>query len=121
MKLNQSNGVRDMKTLSFTKAEINKLQKQYPLGSDFNQKIVVKVFNPYGSQTWYIMNQDPDDPDYLWGVADLGYGIEMGSISLSELTNLRVKPFNMPLERDRYFTQITVNELYEKINSGVHV
>ena len=110
-----------MKTLKFTKANEKKLQKQYPMGSDFEQNIVVKVFNPYGGGTWYIMNQDPNDTDYLWGVVDLGYGPEMGSISLRELQELRVPPFNLPLERDQGFYELTVTELYEKLNNGIHV
>lgn len=67
------------------------------------------------------MNQDPSDPDYLWGVVDLGYGPEMGSISLSELKSVRGS-FGLGLERDMYFDdKITVKELYEKLNNGEHV
>ena len=109
--------------IKFTNPEQALLFKQYDLGSSFKQKIAVKIFNPYGGQTWYIMNQDPENQDYLWGVVVLfaDVGPEMGSISLSELTELKVPPFGMGLEKDKYFDQITVDELYEKLNNGVHV
>ena len=46
----------------FTKEIESKLQKQYPLGNELeNQMVVCKVFNPYGRGTWYIINQDPED------------------------------------------------------------
>jgi hypothetical protein len=59
-------------------------RSQYPRGSDMEQKIVAKFFNPTGSWTWYLMNQDPDDPDYLWGIVK-GFEVEIGSFSLSDL------------------------------------
>jgi hypothetical protein len=40
---------------------------------------------------------------------------------LDELKSIRIKPFNLPLERDRWFSPITVKELYEKLNKGEHV
>jgi len=110
-----------MKVLKLTKQQTAKLQKQYPLGSSFDQKVIVKVFNPYGAGTWYLINQDPNDPNYLWCVAEIGHEHEMGSVSLSELQSIRVKPFNLPLERDLYFDEMPVKELWNKLNEGVHV
>ena len=103
-----------------TKQQQTKLQKQFPMGSDFKQKVVAKVFNPSGAGTWYLINQDPDDPDYLWCVADLGFGHEMGSVSLSELESVK-GAFGLPMERDRYFDEMTVQELWDKLNAGEHV
>jgi len=103
-----------------TKQQQTKLQKQYSKGSDFSQKVIAKVFNPSGAGTWYLINQDPDDPDYLWCVADLGMGHEMGSVLLSELESVR-GTFGLPLERDKWFDEMTVTELYKKLNAGEHV
>ncbi len=101
----------------FTNAIEQELQKQFPMGSSLEQQVVVKIFNPFGSWTWYIMNQDPHNPDYLWGIVN-GFEVEMGSISKSELEGLRVPPFNMPLERDLYFKQVSAKEIWEKLNNG---
>jgi len=111
-----------MKLLKLTKAETTKLQKQYSMGTSFDQMVVAKVFNPYGRHTWYLLNQDPNDPDYLWTVATDPQGLpEMGSCLLSDLMNTRIGAYRLPLERDKYFHPITVKELYEKLNRGEHV
>lgn len=90
-----------------------KAQAQYKLGSDMNQIIVAKFFDPSGSWTWYLMNQDPKDPDYLWGIVD-GFEVEMGSFSLSELESYRGL-FGLGIERDLYFEPIKASELWEKL------
>jgi hypothetical protein len=94
-------------------------RKQYPLGSSFDQKIVAKFFDPTGSWTWYLMNQDPEEPDYLWGIVN-GFEIEMGSFSLSELQSVRGK-FGLGIERDIHFRPMPVRELWEKLHEGKHV
>ena len=113
-----------MKLLNFTAAQTKALQKQFPLGADFEkQKVIAKVFDPCGSWTWYIMNQDPNDPDYLWGIVK-GFEIETGSISFSELQATR-RPVKMggviPLERDLHFKPMNAKELWEKLQRGEHV
>lgn len=104
-----------------TKSIEKRLQNQFSKGSSFNQKVVAKLFNPVGAGTWYLLNQDPNDPDYLWCVADMGYGHEMGSVLLSELKSV-TGLFGLGIERDLYFDdKMTVKELYEKLNNGEHV
>ena len=94
-------------------------QKQFPMGSDFSQKIVAKFFDPTSNWTWYIMNQDPNDTDYLWGIVD-GYDVEMGSISLSELKSSRGK-FGLGIERDLHFPEMTAQEVWDKLHHNEHV
>ncbi len=68
-----------------------------------NAKPVLKLFNPCGAATWLISERDPDDPDILFGLCDLGFGSpELGSVSLSEIESLRL-PFGLRIERDRHF------------------
>lgn len=110
----------------FTKALETKLQKAYgKYSTDEDPMIIMKIFNPYGNQTWYIMNQDPEDHDYLWGYGDLGYGIDAtpGSMSKSEFESIRVNVFGqrLPLERDMYFDPIPASELRRKLENGEHV
>lgn len=102
-----------------TKAIEKLAQAQYNRGNDLNQKVVAKFFDPTGSWTWYLMNQDPDDKDYLWGIVK-GYEVETGSFSLSELQTFRGK-WGLGIERDLSFTPMTAKELLDKLEQGVHV
>ena len=64
---------------------------------------VLKLFSPVGSATWLITEMDPDDNDYLFGLADLGLGFpELGGIGLCELQSFR-GPLGLGIERDLYF------------------
>lgn len=91
-----------------------KAEKQYAFGNDWEkQKIVAKFFDPCGSWTWYLMNIDPSDGDYCWGIVK-GFEVECGSFSLSELQNYRGK-FGLGIERDLYFDPIPVKDLWDKL------
>jgi hypothetical protein len=71
-----------------------------------DHKPVVKVFNPYGGATWLLTESDPDEPDRLFGLCDLGMGEpELGYVLRSELEGLRISigGHGLPLERDQYF------------------
>jgi hypothetical protein len=64
---------------------------------------VVKLFLPDAGATWLISEADPDDPDRLFGLCDLGLGFpELGYVSLAEITALRGK-LGLPVERDLTF------------------
>jgi predicted ABC-type ATPase len=103
----------------FTPAIDKKLFEQYEeFGGDISQQdVVVKIFNPYGSGTWYIINSDPEDPNYLWGIVDL-FEVEMGSISRDELVSLRIPPLGVKLERDLSFKPINAQELFTRLRDG---
>lgn len=102
----------------FTKEIDKQLFAQYAKGSDLeNQKVIAKIFNPYGRGVWYIINSDPNDPDYLWAIVDL-FDVEVGSVSRSELETLKVPPFRLGLERDMSFTPINAAELFKGASQG---
>jgi hypothetical protein len=104
----------------FTKEIDSKLFEQYKMGSDLEkQKVVAKIFNPYGRGTWYLLNSDPQDPDYIWAIVDF-FEVEMGSVSRSELEGIKVPPFGLGLERDMSFTPINAKELFEGLLNGEH-
>ena len=64
---------------------------------------VVKFFDPCGGATWLITQMDPDEPDILFGLCDLGLGFpELGSVRLSELEGVE-GPLGLGIERDLYF------------------
>jgi len=66
-----------------------------------DKQVVVKFFNPLGSQTWEIVEgSQQDSGDWLlFGKCDLGYGAEWGYVSLSELQAIKL-PMGMGIERD---------------------
>ncbi len=65
---------------------------------------VVKFFYPAGAATWLVTEADPDEPDILFGLCDLGHGFpELGSVRLSELENFQGQ-LGLGIERDRFFT-----------------
>jgi len=102
-----------------TKEIERKAQAQFSKGSDMDQMVVAKFFDPCGSWTWYLMNQDPDAPDYLWGIVK-GFEVEMGSFSLSELQSVR-RQFGLGIERDKYFTPKPAKEVWDRLNNGEHI
>ena len=64
---------------------------------------VVKIFNPCGGATWLLTESDPDEPDRLFGLCDLGHGYpELGYVSRHELETTRGR-FGLHMERDRWF------------------
>ena len=93
-----------------TKAIENAMNK-YPLysqdGKGDEAKVLFKVFNPYGGQSWYVLeagevsNGDRELFVYSTCGREGGYGYMM----LSDLTETKVRVFGhlMPLERDLYF------------------
>ena len=103
-----------------TKEIIEKAIKQYPLGADMDtQQIVAKFFNPTGSWSWYLMNLDPEDPDYAWGIVD-GYEVEVGSWSMGELQQMKVS-FGLGIERDLGFQPRPAMEVWGALLQGKHV
>jgi len=103
----------------FTKDIDRKLFAQYPKGASLDtQYAVAKIFNPYGRGRWYLLNSDPNDPDYIWAIVQMGNIVEMGSVSRRELEQLRVSQFRLPLERDLGFRQVRANELYVGLARG---
>lgn len=64
---------------------------------------VVKLFTPDAAATWLLTEIDPHNPDVAFGLCDLGLGEpELGSVSLSELSNVRGK-LGLPVECDMSF------------------
>ena len=100
--------------LLITKAQRRRLLRN-GARRDADHPPVVKIFSPIGAATWLISEMDPQEPDILFGLCDLGLGFpELGYVSLHELESVRVEfgikgPDNtrrggsLPLERDLHF------------------
>ena len=95
-----------------TKAITNRAIKQYPLGSDMEQMVVAKFFNPVGLGVWYLMNMHEDN-DYCWGICHI-FEWEMGSFSINELKSLEL-PFGLNIERDKFFKPVKAIDLWTKL------
>lgn len=65
------------------------------------------------------MNQDPEDPDYLWGIVK-GFEVECGSFSLSELQSAK-GPLGVGIERDLHFKPILAKEVWKRLLAGEHI
>ncbi|MBR1240266.1 DUF2958 domain-containing protein [Bradyrhizobium sp. AUGA SZCCT0274] len=73
------------------------------LADESDHAPVVKLFTPDGAATWLISEVDPDDPDRLFGLCDLGQGYpELGYVSLAEISAVRGR-LGLPVERDLHF------------------
>ena len=60
----------------------------------------VKLFNPTGSWTWYVVEYDPETR-HARGLVD-GFEREVGSFSMAELVEFRGN-MGLPIERDLYW------------------
>ena len=85
--------------------EIEKAIKNTPYGSTENvelddKKVIARFFNPTGVGTWYVLEDDDwENGRVVFGAATLGYGLELGSISIDELESLKL-PLGLTIERD---------------------
>ncbi len=98
----------------FTKEIERKAQAQYYLGSDLDKQLVVaKFFNPLGAGTWYLINQDPNDQEYCWGICHI-FETEVGSFSKSDLETYKGN-LGIGIERDLGFVETNAKELFHKL------
>jgi hypothetical protein len=103
----------------FTKDIDKKLFQQYDMGSNLEkQKVIAKIFNPYGNSRWFLINSDPNDSNYIWAIVQMGDIVEVGSVSRKALETARVGRFRFPLERDLGFIRVNAAELFRGLNQG---
>lgn len=73
------------------------------LRPDTDHLPVVKLFTADAGATWLLTECDPDEPDRLFGLCDLGLGCpELGYVSLAEIMEIRGR-LGLPVERDIHF------------------
>ena len=77
--------------------------------------VCVKIFNPYGSGTWYLTEFDGED--IFFGLCCI-HEAELGYVSLSELESLKIKVggYGLPLERDKYWHGSLADAIAEERN-----
>jgi len=88
--------------------------ENYPLysqESNEDPEIIVKLFDAYGSATWYLTEYDPNDQIAFGYVTGL-HEDEWGYVSLRELEEIRHPQLGLPrIERDRHFAQAGFKEV----------
>ncbi|MBU2514081.1 DUF2958 domain-containing protein [bacterium] len=84
----------------------------YPLYSQEHEDdpiVIAKLFDPFGSATWYLLEYDPVEKitfGYLTGTtAD-----EFGYVSLTEMESIQ-GPLGIGIEQDIYFVQKRLSEV----------
>jgi len=92
-----------------TKTIEKKLRKNSANQYKTDNKAVLKVFNPTGSQSWYL--SELDDNNVAFGICDLGFGTpEYGYVSLTELQEVK-GAYGIGMERDMYFDASSLPEI----------
>jgi hypothetical protein len=93
--------------------EFKKLFENYPFCSQVsskNPKVIAKLFDSFGSATWYLTEYSALENTAFGYVTGLTYD-EWGYISLNELENIRHSSGIPRIERDIYFSPCTISEL----------
>ena len=89
-------------TAAIEKKLIANFTKNSESETSIDFKPVVKFFGG-GACTWLFTEYNPVDRTFF-GLCDLGLGFaELGYVSRDELEAIRFKPFNLPVERDRFW------------------
>lgn len=82
------------------------------IANDDDPMVLVKLFNPTGIGTWYLMSYDPDDR-VSFGLCHL-FEWELGNVWLSELVTFRGL-MGLPIERDIHFTPARLSEVKKQV------
>lgn len=85
-------------------------------------KVPLKLFNPLGSQTWYIFQYD-QEKELAYGLIDLGNHeeAELGYIDIKELKQMEL-PLGLGIDRDiNWDPEITLKEVVTTVKSGEHM
>jgi len=98
-----------------TKEIKNKLPKLYETESVplKEKEVICKFFNPCGAETWYVIEGQQEEDDFIfWGLVDL-HEQEFGYFSLNELESINL-PFGLGIERDMHFEPNKAAQFWNK-------
>jgi len=96
-----------------TKKMEKNLPKLYSQENVKNPMVVAKFFHPFSNWTWYVIEGEKRDNDFLFfGLVD-GHEAELGYFTLSQLQSIK-RPIGV--ERDLYFTPKRLSEVKKEIN-----
>ena len=96
-----------------TKEIQNKLPALYSQDGKGDEAIAqVKFFTPDSNWTWFASEYDPETKTFFGLVS--GMETELGYFNLDELSSVR-GPMGLPIERDMYFTPVSLSACRELI------
>lgn len=73
--------------------------------------IIVKLFDTFGSASWFLTEYDPEEKIAFGYVTGLAHD-EWGYVSLTELESIKHQAFGIPrIERDLYFTPTSFSKV----------
>lgn len=93
--------------------DFKKLFENYPFYSQGNNSdpfVIAKLFDAYGSATWYITEYSSVENTAFAYVTGLTHD-EWGYVSLTELESIMLAPQVPRIERDMYFEPLKFSEL----------
>jgi len=96
-----------------TKEILDKLPKLYSQENNPDPTVVCKFFDPCGSWTWFIIEGEQKDDDFLMFGLVKGFEEELGYVSMNELASVKNK-FGLGIERDMHWTPVPLS----KVKSG---
>ncbi len=86
--------------------EMRKQLQDNGLHDDHDPPPVARLYTPYGKWSWLLALQDPEDPDKILCLADMGIGQpELGYISLSLLADYDIRGIPIQLDRSATFNK----------------
>ena len=99
-----------------TKEIINAFEKVGRQDDVADPVVIAKFFNPCGGQTWLATEYEPESRTFFGYVSlfNTEHENEFGSFSLDELESIKVRPFGLGIERDRYFNSAPLSEVKRK-------
>jgi len=98
-----------------TKEQMQRLEKNSRLGDKLDtMRAEVRIFNPYGIGAWYLLSLDPKDPDLAIAIVDARV-VTVAKVRISELEGVKVPPFGLPLERDRFYEPKPAIDVYRYV------
>jgi hypothetical protein len=81
-----------------------RLPRLYSQEGESDPRIYAKFFMPGSGWTWYVMEGEEQEGDFLFFGFVVGLESEFGYFLLSELESVR-SPLGLSVERDLYFTE----------------
>lgn len=84
----------------------------YAQEKETDPMVYAKFFTPWSDWTWFVMEGQQDDGDFIFFGLVCGFERELGYFSLNELQELG-GPFGLTVERDLHFTPKRKSEITE--------
>lgn len=78
--------------------------------SDEEKEVVCKFFDPFSNWTWYVIEGEEQDGDWIFFGLVEGHEKELGYFSLNELESIRING-RQRIERDKYFDKCRLKDV----------